>query len=291
MECKLCGNKKMIEIKSFKVEDIQTFYEFDISKYFYGNEFKLYWCTNCQIKTFGNIIPPDSKFYDQVQKLHNYYEQDKNEFTKAIELIIRYNPKKILEIGAGYGHFLDKIKNVYNVKASEYSEKALKVLQAKNISIDDDSDTYDFIVSFQTFEHIYDLRAFLEFVDKKLEVGGYLFITVPNNDSNYFKETFDYLDYPPHHVHQFNEYALKYIAKVMNYELLEYWVEPLRIEHYSSIIKHRRKKLSYRLKFLSKIFSLFDYMLIPYFYNNQEKGHTHGVLLKKIRKVKNDEIG
>ena len=118
-------------------------------------------------------------------------------------------------------------------------------------------------------------------MDRKLEANGYLFVTVPNNDSDYFQETFDILDYPPHHMHQFNEYALKYIAKEMNYELLEYWIEPMRIEHYSSIIRQRRKKIMHKFKFVSKVFSLIDYLLLPYNYDSKAIGHTHGILLQK----------
>ena len=76
-------------------------------------------------------------------------------------------------------------------------------------------------------------------------------------------------------MHQFNEYALKYIAKEMNFELLEYWIEPMRIEHYSSIIRQRRKRIMHKFKFVSKVFSLLDYLLLPYNYDNKEIGHTH----------------
>jgi len=210
-----------------------------------------------------------------------YYESDKAEFRKAIELISKYRPKKILEIGAGRGYFLEKIKNSFQVKAIEYSKRNLSLLKSKNIPLDEEDDTYNFIVSFQVFEHVDNLQDLLNFVDKKLENFGYLLISVPNNDSPYFQETFDVLDYPPHHMHQFNEYSLKYIAKVLNYELLEYWVEPMRIEHFGAIIRQRRKKIMHNIRLVSKILSLIDYLLIPYYYDSKAIGHTHMILLQK----------
>jgi SAM-dependent methyltransferase len=281
MKCKLCGNEKLIKMQTINVDNIQVGYEINVSKYFMSNEFVEYKCSNCQINFFDNAIPGDSEFYDFLQEQPMYYETDKGEFRRAIELISKYSPSKLLEIGAGRGYFLEKIKDSYEVRASEYSKKSLNYLKSKNISLDKDNDLYDFIVSFQVFEHVDNLRDLLNFVDRKLEASGHLFITVPNNDSNYFQETFDILDYPPHHMYQFNEYALKYIAKEMNYELLEYWIEPMRIEHYSSIIRQRRKKIIHKFKFVSKVFSLIDYLLIPYNYDSKAIGHTHGILLQK----------
>lgn len=283
MKCKLCGNTKLLKMQTINVDKIKIGYKIDVSKYFKANEFVEYKCSNCQIKSFSDVAPGDSEFYDFLQEQPMYYETDKGEFRKAIELISKYSPNKLLEIGAGRGYFLEKIKDSFEVKASEYSEKSLSYLKSKNIFLDEDGDLYDFIVSFQVFEHVDNLRDLLSFVDKKLDINGYLFVTVPNNDSDYFQETFDILDYPPHHMHQFNEYALKYIAKEMNYELLEYWIEPMRIEHYSSIIRQRRKKIMHRFKFVSKIFALIDYLFLPYAYDNKAVGHTHGVLLQKQR--------
>ena len=281
MKCKLCGSEKLIKTQNISTNNIQIGYKINVKKYFKSDEFIEYRCSNCQIKSFDNVIPGDSEFYDFLQEQPMYYESDKGEFRKAIELISKYSPNKLLEIGAGRGYFLEKIKNSFEVRASEYSEKSLIYLKSKNVLLDKDNDSYDFIVSFQVFEHVDNLKELLSFVDRKLEANGYLFVTVPNNDSDYFQETFDILDYPPHHMHQFNEYALKYIAKEMNFELLEYWIEPMRIEHYSSIIRQRRKRIMHKFKFVSKVFSLLDYLLLPYNYDNKETGHTHGILLQK----------
>lgn len=281
MKCKLCGCEKMIKLRSIDVKYIQSFYKIDISKYFRNDQFIQYMCTNCQIKSFDGVIPADSAFYDYIQELPMYYESDKYEFKKAIECILKYKPKKILEIGAGRGYFLEKIKDSFEVRATEYSEKSLKYLKSKGIQLDKDDDTYDFIVSFQVLEHVDNLADLLNFIDKKLETNGYLFISVPNNDSLYFQETFDILDYPPHHMHQFNEHSLKYIAKILNYKLLEYWTEPIRIEHFGFIIRHRRKKIMHRFKFISKFLSVLDYLFLPYMYDKNIPGHTHMVLLQK----------
>lgn len=293
MRCKLCGNDKLVKIKTIKVTEIQDYYDYydiDISRYFNGDEFFLYQCTRCQVKSFVNALPGDSEFYEHLSKFSWYYEEDKEEFKKAIELIFKYNPRKILEIGAGFGFFLEKIKEAYEVKASEYSKKAIESLKSKGISLDNESDTYDFIVCFQVMEHIDNLEEFLAFVDKKLEFGGHVFICVPNNDSDFFKETFSALDYPPHHMHQFNEYALKYVAKILNYAIVDYWTESLRIEHYTDQIRNRRKKIKniFQIggnmlwdRISTKIIDLLDYLLLPYFYNNKVNGHTHGILLKK----------
>lgn len=249
------------------------------------HSFDLYQCQVCGIKSFDKVLPADSELNSALQELPFYYEESKGEFNYAIELISRLVPKKILEIGAGRGYFLEKLKNSYDVRAVEYSDKSLMFLQEKNIKFDEKGLTYDFICAFQVMEHIENLTEFLKFCDEKLEVNGCLLILVPNNDSSYFTETINVLDFPPHHLHQFNEKALKYIAKVLNKEIIEYWQEPLRIEHYTCMIRVRRNKMMHRFPFIRRLFYIMDYLLIPYFYdrNRKEPGHTHAVLLQKKR--------
>jgi len=289
MKCKLCGSKRMVKLNTIYANEIKLAYKMnfkiDVSKFFVSDVVYLYKCLDCDIKSFYGVRPGDSDFYDYLQEFPMYYESDKPEFRQALNYIAKYNPSKILEIGAGKGFFLEKLKNTFEVRASELSKKSMEVLKEKGISLDTEQDTYDFICSFQVVEHIDNLGDLLSFIDKKLRVGGLLFISVPNNDSPYFQETFDVLDYPPHHLHQFSKKALLSIGNILKYELIDYWVEPMRIEHFVSIIRHRRKKIMNRFKFISKAFSLVDYFLIPYIYNFYKDvipGHTHGALFKKI---------
>ncbi|PRM94475.1 hypothetical protein CJ673_06185 [Aliarcobacter cryaerophilus] len=284
MKCKLCHSCKIIKLKSINSVEIKSKYKIDIKRFFTKETFEHFKCLTCNLKFFDNVLTGDSLFYDQLQENTSYYEKDKVEFDYALSKIAQINPSKILEIGAGRGYFAEKIKDSYNIKVSEFSQKSMKYLKEKNISFDEKHDTYDFICAFQVLEHVEDINSFLNYIDSKLNENGSLLISVPNNDSEYFKNVFDVLDYPPHHMYQFSSKSLHYIGKKMNYSLKDYWTEPMRIEHYFNIIKAKRFKLMKAQPIKKTFFALFDYLLTPYFHDDNLLGHTHAILFKKEKK-------
>lgn len=281
MKCKLCGSDKTVRLKSISASEIKNRYSINVDKFFKDDYVVCKKCLNCDLKYFDNVLPGDESFYDELQNNELYYEEEKTEFDYALSKLAEINPKSILEVGAGRGFFLEKIKDSYNVRASEFSKKSLNYLREKQISLDEKDLKYDFVCSFQVLEHIEDIQGIFNFFDEKLNEKGYLLLSVPNNDSIYFKEVFDYLDYPPHHMYQYSKKSLLYLADKFQYEILDYWVEPLRIEHYSYIIKRRRFKLMNQTPIKRSFFALFDYLLAPYFYSNNENGHSHAILLRK----------
>ena len=283
MNCKFCGSEKTVKIQTTEVKTIKKFYKINIDRFFTSNNFDLYRCLNCDLRMYHNVIPGDSAFYDYIQNTALYYEEDKKEFEYAISKIQQINPTTILEIGAGAGFFLEKLLDGFDIRASEFSEKSKLILKQKNISLDEDGLMYDFICSFQVFEHVDDLNKILEFCNNKLNSNGYLLISVPNEDSAYNKEIFNWLNYPPHHTYRFSKQSLYNIAKIINYQVTDYWSEPLRIEHFKTLVRERRNKVISGFSFVKKILSIFDFLLLPYFYQpNASIGHTHAILLKKV---------
>lgn len=283
MKCKFCGSEKTVKVQTIEVNTIKKYYKINIDRFFTSNNFHLYRCLNCDLRMYQNIIPGDSAYYDYIQDTTLYYERDKNEFEYAISKIQDKSPDSILEIGAGAGYFLEKLSGGFNVRASEFSERSKSLLKLKNISLDEEGMTYDFICSFQVFEHVEDLNKILQFCNNKLNNNGYLLISVPNEDSAYNKEIFNWLNHPPHHVFRFSKQSLYNIAKIINYQVIDYWSEPLRIEHFKSIIRERRNKTINGFSIVKKMFSFFDFLLLPYYYQPDNYiGHTHAILLKKV---------
>ena len=282
MKCSLCGSGKVIKLETRNPNSITKFYNINIDRFFSSETFSLYRCMNCDLKMFDGVIPGDSDFYDYMQTTPMYYEEEKEEFNFAISMIQKYNPKTLLEIGAGQGFFLEKLLGALEVRVNEFSEKSKQILKKKNIQFDEEGMTYDFICSFQVFEHVKNLKALIEFCDKKLNNKGYILISVPNEDSIYNKEVFNWMNYPPHHIYRFSKVSLENIARLKNYRVMEYWKEPLRIEHFITIIRDRREKTLTKYPIGKKIFSLFDHFIAPYFLDsNTMIGHTHAILLQK----------
>ena len=285
--CRLCGSNSLAVLELIPTSKLKACYAFDTGRFFPGPEVELLGCLECGVRLFGRALPGDSEFYDRLQAIPKYYEDDKAEFEHALSTISAVKATSVLDVGAGRGLFLRKLQRVpsLRVRASELSERSLAALRQAGIAIDADGDRYDFVCSFQVFEHIDDLRAIMSFVDGKLLPGGHLLVSVPNPDCPLFRETFAYLDYPPHHMNRFPRRALESMGRLLGYSVTDYWQEPLRIEHYSSVVKGRRQKLleSGRLRAIrQRIGALVDVLLLPALHGQRaEAGHSHTMVYRK----------
>lgn len=285
--CRLCGSTALAVLETIPAAKLQACYAFDTARFFPQAAVDLLGCLDCGLRTFAHAGPGDSEFYDRLQSIPKYYEDDKAEFEHALATIAAVKPAAVLDVGAGCGLFLRKLLRIpsLRIRASELSERSLAALRQAGIAVDAPEDRYDFVCSFQVFEHIADLRAIMAFVDGKLLPGGHLLVSVPNPDSPLFRETFAYLDYPPHHMNRFTRRALESMGRVLGYASMDYWQEPLRIEHFSSVVKGRRQKLlaAGRLRWLrERLGTLADDVLLPALHGRTaEIGHSHTMVYRK----------
>ncbi len=284
-KCPFCEANNSVILKDFKIGPIANYwkemYDIDVEVFFKSDHFSLIRCSNCNLKYFNNSRPAAGYVYDKLQKLNTYYEADKNEFEYVIDKIIETNSKSILDIGCGEGFFLNKIKKSYQVAGTESCIKSIEKLKEKGISLDNTDSQYIFITCFQVLEHIEQPKLFLETILKRIADKGYLFISVPNPESNYFREVFDVLDYPPHHMTQWNKKALDYIGEMFDLEIMDYYTEPQRIEHYMGILRSRRNKINNK-KIINRIGMFFDRLFAPVAIDFVDyEGHTHGMLFRK----------
>lgn len=115
----------------------------------------------------------------------------------AFRLLNRYLSQRqdlnILEIGTGSGFFLDFAKDSFlnsRFTGVEYDERLLAettsrapyahLIQGNAENFDLGKGHYDFIVSFQVIEHLYNPSAMLENVYAHLKPGGIFLVTTPN---------------------------------------------------------------------------------------------------------------
>jgi hypothetical protein len=125
----------------------------------------------------------------------------------------------------------------------------------------------------------------MSFVDGKLLPGGHLLVSVPNPESSLFSETFAYLDYPPHHMNRFTKHALERMGGILGYSPVDYWREPMRIGHWSAVVKSRRRKMlaAQRLRRLQLLVgTIGDAILLPMSIGSSgEIGHSHTMVYRK----------
>lgn len=165
-------------------------------------------CTACDLNYLSPRLTQDAimKFYKDEsyyksnvagQGYDEYLEISENwikTFTLRLKQIAPYQSKgKALDIGCGPGYFLTAAQklgfDVYGLDPSDYivevaqktwGEKVqLGLIETANYA----PESFDLIVAFDTFEHIYEPKKFLQAIHKVLKPNGVLAITTPNPKS------------------------------------------------------------------------------------------------------------
>lgn len=165
---------------------------------FKKNGFDFYRCSRCELiyvdpllkeEIFhSNLVDEDS--YTNVMKNKINLSLDKKKFQYGLQKIKNINKsKKVLDIGCGFGFFLDEAKiQGWNLTGAEISSECIKVLKRKKIEILDFEKTnlkehFDLITLWTVLEHIAKPNDFLKKIKKLLKKNGKLIINVPNANS------------------------------------------------------------------------------------------------------------
>lgn len=236
-------------------------------------------CGSCDFTFASPFVAGDASFYNAANATHNY-PRARWEFSRTRrQLKNRKTPKpKALEIGAGFGYFLDSIRNVCidqdDIYATEYSSAAIDVLRAKGYStiecdiregrFDDFENRFDYVFMFHVLEHMDDPKAALGRVAQLLRRGGSIFIAVPNHHRIEMQESINSLiDMPPNHIGRWTPAALGAASKRAGLSLAHYEYEP---------------------------FKLIDFIKQDLAYSHIRRAQTHDSLSRKVRSLKRSKL-
>lgn len=170
-------------------------------------------CGDCHFTFADPFVAGDATYYNLSFEREGG-PQDKWEYHRTLEELssINFQGKRVLEVGANHGYFLDKIKDKYTdpngITALEYNDKSLKILKEKgyaaypyDLKTADLPPGFDAIFMFQVLEHMDNLDAVFKKLSELLAKNGILFIAVPNRLYTEFNEsTGSLIDMPPCHI-------------------------------------------------------------------------------------------
>lgn len=171
---------------------------------------------------------------------------------QKLKLINRYaTGKRLLDIGAGTGHFATKMKSAgYAVTGLEPDVDARNVCQSlNNLELlpleelyNDQLGTFDTITMWHVLEHVYNLRKDLERISSLLDKNGTLVIAVPNYTS-YDGQLYgsDWAAYDvPRHLYHFEPKSIEPLIAGFGFDLVE--TLPMKFDaYYVSMLSEKYK--------------------------------------------------
>jgi SAM-dependent methyltransferase len=211
-KCNCCNSTDIVE--AFNVPD---------RHYGIKGLFKIFICKACGLY-FLNPMPNDLELSEYYPKSYYSYQNffvQNNRFKEFLKKIFFFNiktqdpifeqPGKMLDIGCGSGQFIYKMRekgwDVYGVEVNVDGAIAgqkiagLNIFPGNLLDAKFEDNSFDYIRSNHSFEHIYNPNETLTEIHRILKPDGKLMIGVPNIDSlnaRTFKEFWYYLGAPVH---------------------------------------------------------------------------------------------
>ena len=292
--CPCCGHERHLTLQKFSVAELARLWTvhfgFDPFVGWTGGEVLFQFrCVQCSLVFHSPEIYGDDAFYARLSQHDWYYESEKWEFDVALDLIRRYRPTSLLEVGCGSGEFLQKVvSGVDSVMGVDINPDALARAIVKGLKVTDQplanlSQTFDMVVLFEVLEHLPSPSEMLAAMVDRLNPGGTLVIAVPNPDGYLKDQGLVLLDLPPHHSTKWSRETFAYIGTRFGLQEVTYATEPLRYVHYqaymAAIIASGTRRRSVR--FLQQ---LAFKALGPFLFDTGRDrilGQTHLVALRK----------
>lgn len=202
-------------------------------------------CMNCGLSYSVPFVAGDATFYNLAYPAIDY-PKNRWEYRKTLDVINKANlaEKKCLEIGAGFGYFLDKLEAMgldsSNITALEFNTDAILTLRKKNynvLSVDlrdiTESSVYDYIFMFQVLEHMDALDNVFSILSRILSLKGTIFIAVPNYHRINFNEANHSLpDMPPNHISRWPISAFEALLQRHSFRVHYYAAEPFSFKEF-----------------------------------------------------------
>jgi len=194
---------------------------------------------------------------------------------KVNELCTKYglNTESILEVGSGYGFFLEELtkqKVFRRVVGTEASASLFERSQNKEYNVYkgllehlEFNETFDFVASFEVIEHVFNPRNFLNKINSLLNGKGILLLSFPNYDGfdiGMLREHSSAVDHE--HLNYFNEKSILMLLEETGYNPLEVYT-PGYLD--TDIVKISVEKGQVKNSFLRRLLCSDDLKLINKF--------------------------
>lgn len=258
------------------------------------NTYKLYYCDKCGLY-FINPIPHENELKNNYEtyledKGYKYLNKELREYKiRTIwkerlillkKFVDRIENKRILEIGAGTGEWLETLEEhgANNYMAIEIAKDEFHILKKQfrykvfNTSLNDfnGGDNFDIICLWDIVEHFSEIEHHMKKIKKLLSQDGLVIFSTINANSFSFKIKKAHWRYfiPPEHIFYLNQKSIKYLSDNYGFDLLYFKTHP-QLQAYLSDNRNEQgiKKINIHLY---KFKLLLEKIASPFLFNKGE---------------------
>ena len=182
-------------------------------------------CRACGFRFFDPGLAGNGAFYSELQRqIPSYYAADRPDFDWALSCARRHRLLRVLDVGCGTGAFLDRARSaglqtfgmeMNPVAAAACREKGHTVFSGlmSELLRDQPGERFDLVTSFQVVEHVSNPQAFLHEAAALARPGGFVAISVPNEQGIIQICPNEPHQWPPHHVTRWRRQDLSELGR------------------------------------------------------------------------------
>lgn len=227
-----------------------------------GDRAAFFRCKHCSFMFAWPFKPGSAAFYSLAYAHQESYVDWKWDFEvsrHSIKTMVT-DPQNatLLEIGAGTGAFVGKIKEIIppaNILCTEYSDFGRRTINDMGITcvaagVDELSRhagdrKFDLVCMFQVLEHMDKPDVVFEIIHRMTNPEAQVFITVPNDEHRAFYDSLgDYMDLPPTHISRWTYQSLERLVSRYGWTIAEHRRSPASwLSKYRDLLFNRAQNL------------------------------------------------
>ncbi len=200
--------------------------------------YQIFRCTDCTVE-FAS--PMETSLDDKrIEEIYGSRVEFVGQYIGWFHLeFLKFRPRPhgtLLDMGCGTGDFVElAIRSGYRAIGIDPDSTAIESGKAFHGNVPlfcmtateffHRNDTrYNVITFFEVLEHLENPRGFLGEVHRHLAEGGYIALSIPNNDSpltRLYRKATRIIDYPPHHLTRWSKNALKRLLETCGFDVVK----------------------------------------------------------------------
>jgi len=297
--CPLCGGRGWFEVRTLPTAPISSYWSrigvyLDTEYSPWPLEFSQHQCVHCGVHSYSPMVVGKPFLYASLAAQNWYYPGVKWEFIDVLQFLSGRGIGKLLEFGCGRGRFLSAARHVIPTAVGvEFNPDAVIACLGQGLDVreelpEDGDGQFDCVTAFQVLEHLADPQTVLDRLINLIAPGGWLVLSVPNQDGPLADLRLNFLNQPPHHVTLWPRTALEWVAQRFHLEFAAYRREPLSHQLFATWVSERSEQLCSDLTGLRRVgraplriaFRTFAALAFP-FAGDRLSGHTHVAYLRK----------